>query len=124
MAEDPVKAALDEVRERNEHRIEAQRFTEYTVANHVAEGDVRRLLAALDKVAALHALTAVVRYTEACPRHYASLLGRAECGDCRKVERTGCQACRDEFGNPARPEDCKERAAVLAALSGKGKAGG
>lgn len=47
---DSIAAALDEIRERNERRIEFHRYTEYTVAHDVAEGDVRRLLAALDEV--------------------------------------------------------------------------
>ena len=82
-----------------------------------ARTDVPRLLAALDAVLTLHAPTATTRYTEACSRHYASMFGRLECPDCRKVERTGCQTCRDEFGNPAKPEDCKERAVILAELT-------
>lgn len=84
--------------------------------------DAPRLLAALDKVLELHAPTALVRYTEACPNHYAQVYGRLDCPDCRKVERNGCETCRDEYGNSARPEDCKERAAILAALTGKGSA--
>lgn len=83
-----------------------------------------KAMAALDKVLELHAPTATTRYTEACARHYASMFGRLECPDCRKVERTGCQTCRDENGNPARPEDCKERTAILAALTGKENDGG
>lgn len=43
----PLAAAIAEIRERNEWRIRAQLFTEWTVENDVSEGDVRRLLAAL-----------------------------------------------------------------------------
>ena len=88
-----------------------------------ARADVPRLLAAVDAILTLHAPTALVRYTEACPAHYASIHGRLECGNCVKVERAGCETCRDEYGNPARPEDCKERSAILGALTG-GSTGG
>lgn len=87
-------------------------------------GTAGKLLAAVDAVLKLHAPTALVRYTEACPAHYASMSGRLECPDCVKVRRNGCETCRDGYGNPARPEDCKERAAILAALTGEEKAGG
>lgn len=50
MADDPLSAALAEVRDRNEGRIKAMLYTEYTAEHDVAEGDVRRLLAALDAV--------------------------------------------------------------------------
>jgi hypothetical protein len=50
--QDPLAAALGEVRERNEWRIRVQLFTEWTVENDAPEGDVRRLLAALE-----HAMT-------------------------------------------------------------------
>lgn len=51
---DPLPAALAEIRERNEERIRAMRYTEYTVEHHAAEGDVRRLLAGYDAFLALH----------------------------------------------------------------------
>jgi hypothetical protein len=52
---DDLPAVLAEYRDRNEWRIEYHRYTPYTVEHDVPEGDVRRLLAALDKVAALAA---------------------------------------------------------------------
>jgi hypothetical protein len=54
MTDDTLPAALAEIRERNEERIRSMRYTEYTVEHHVAEGDVRRLLAALEAVLKLH----------------------------------------------------------------------
>lgn len=50
MADDPVATALAEIRARNERRIEFYAYTEYTVEHDAAEGDVRRLLAALEEV--------------------------------------------------------------------------
>lgn len=73
--------------------------------------------AALGALLAAHAPTALVRYTEACPRHYASLFGRAECPDCVKVERNGCETCRDENGMSARPEDCQVRVIIARCLT-------
>ena len=50
MADDDLSRGLEEIRARNEERIAFYRYTEYTVEHDVAEGDVRRLLAALDAV--------------------------------------------------------------------------
>ncbi len=86
-----------------------------------ARTDIPRLLAALDAVLERHAPTATTRYTEPCKVHRHDIFGRRDCKDCRKVSRNGCETCRDEFGRPAKPEDCKERAAILAALIVKGK---
>jgi hypothetical protein len=77
------------------------------------------LLAAVEAVLAFHALTGYHRHTEACPNHYASMHGRKECPDCKVVEWTGCDTCKDEFGNPARAEDCKTRQAIASALTGE-----
>lgn len=54
MADDTVPAMLAGFRERNEQRITFIRYTEHTVTHHVAEVDVRRLLAALDAVLEFH----------------------------------------------------------------------
>lgn len=83
--------------------------------------DVSVLLAAVEAALEVHALTAVHRHAEACPRHYATMHGRLECPDCVKVEWTGCDTCKDEYGNPARPEDCTTRQAISRALLGQGK---
>lgn len=112
--DDPISAALADAREVID-------IAPYSVVIATA----RQLLAALGAVLAPHALTALHRHTEPCDRHrYRGIAERGACPDCRVVEWTGCETCRDEFGNPARPEDCKERAAILAALTGEGKAGG
>lgn len=50
---DPLTAKLTEISVRNEDRIRWARYTEHTVENHVAEGDVRRLLKAVDAAAKL-----------------------------------------------------------------------
>jgi hypothetical protein len=85
--------------------------------------DVPGLLYAAETVLELHAQTAFARYTEACSNHLYTILPRRTCPDCRRVERLGCQRCRDENGNPAKPEDCFERSVILAALTGKAAGG-
>lgn len=54
MPDDRLTAALEEIRGRNEWRIAFHRYTDYTVEHDVPEGDVRRLLAALDAVLEQH----------------------------------------------------------------------
>lgn len=83
-----------------------------------AREDVRRLLAAVEAALEVHALTAFHRHTEACPAHYADR-DHPECPDCKVIEWTGCDTCRDEYGNPARAGDCKTRRAVARALLGE-----
>lgn len=50
MTDDRLAAELAAIRERNEDRIRVRAYTPYTVEHEVAEGDVRRLLAALGAV--------------------------------------------------------------------------
>lgn len=50
---DPLAAELAKIRNLNEHRIEVMGYTEATVRRDVAEGDVRRLLKAVDAAAKL-----------------------------------------------------------------------
>lgn len=50
--QDPLTAALATVQARNERYIRASAYTEWTVENAAPEGDVRRLLAALEQAAA------------------------------------------------------------------------
>jgi hypothetical protein len=45
---DDLADDLAEIKARNEWRIEINRYTDYTVEHDVPEGDVRRLLAALE----------------------------------------------------------------------------
>src|SRR6266545_3134240 len=52
--DDRLPAALTEIRERNEDRIRFYRYIEATVETDVAEGDVRRLLTAVDKALEFH----------------------------------------------------------------------
>lgn len=54
MTDGKLSAELAAIRHRNEGRIEFYRYTEYTVEHDVAEGDVRRLLAAVDATLNLH----------------------------------------------------------------------
>lgn len=80
---------------------------------------MRHLLAAVDAVLELHPQTAYTAYTEPCTRHLGDILGQRECTSCWKVERAGCERCRDENGHPATPEDCRERQAISRALLGE-----
>jgi hypothetical protein len=118
VADDPLAAELKKIRDRA--------ALAYASPKRMAESgaDVPRLLYAVEVVLELHAQTALHRHTEACPQHYASMFGRRECPDCLVVEWTGCQRCRDENGNPAKPEDCAERNVILRALTGEGADGG
>jgi hypothetical protein len=66
--------------------------------------------AALGNLLAEHAPTALVRRAEPCDAHrYTGIGARRDCPDCVMTERAGCQRCRDEYGDPARPEDCEVR---------------
>lgn len=108
---DALAAALEEIR----HDLG---LASHMTAIHIGrQGE--RLLAAVDAALEVHALTALHRHTEPCPRHYASMFGRRECPDCKVIEWTGCETCRDEYGNPARPEDCTTRQAITRALLGE-----
>lgn len=73
--------------------------------------------AALETLLAVHAPTAYTRYTEPCAAHLWDVLARRNCPDCVKVERNGCDKCRDENGNPAKPEDCEVRKIIAACLT-------
>jgi hypothetical protein len=74
--------------------------------------------AALETLLAMHAPTALVRYAEPCADHqYTGIGARRDCPDCVKVERAGCQVCRDEYGNPAKPQDCTVRNTIADCLT-------
>jgi hypothetical protein len=73
--------------------------------------------AALEALLAAHAPTAFARYCEPCPEHRYSIAARRACPDCVKVERNGCETCRDEDGNPAKPEDCEVRKIIADSLT-------
>lgn len=74
--------------------------------------------AALGALLAAHEPTATVRYAEPCADHqYTAIGARRDCPNCRKVERDGCRVCRDEYGNPAKPEDCKVRKIIAGCLT-------
>ena len=90
----------------------------------LAAGAGDAFMRAVEAVLEMHAQTAFARYAEPCARHLYVILPRRDCWNCVKVERAGCQRCRDENGHPAKPEDCAERNAVLGALTGKGNDGG
>jgi hypothetical protein len=121
VADDELAAALAEIRERHQRVHHGRGTVGSLLAVTEARNDVPRLLYAVETVLLLHAQTAHVAYTEPCAAHQFRRIGRLACRDCRKVERTGCQRCRDENGNPAKPEDCPERNVILAALTGEGE---
>lgn len=108
---DPLAERIAKVGERVSHVVAlASPSPDLLRANEGAYAALATLLKA-------HAPTALVRYTEACPNHYASIFGRLECPDCRKVERSGCQTCRDGNGFSARPEDCEVRKIIATCLT-------
>lgn len=122
MADDQLSAEMAEIRQRSRDAVNAVNTgvldtvrAERSIYRRTAK-DVPRLLAALEAVLAEHAPAAYVACTEPCTAHLSDINGRRDCPDCRKVERTGCRRCRDENGNPARPEDCRERAIITRAL--------
>lgn len=106
---DPLSAALAEIRERNEWRIRFHAYTEFTVEREAAEGDVRRLLAALD--AALKLAGGARTALAGC----APCSGTCESGPC------DCSGVRPLAWDLDPGAVC---AAVLAELTGKGKNGG
>lgn len=133
---DPLSAALEEIRERNEGRIAFCAYTEYTVEHDVAEGDVRRLL----KVAAaalkfhrprqLHELAFNPDGSPRCGHdpdtdpdsHYEGDDGEWYCeslpGD------VVCTTCSEEGAWAWVTFPCPEYEAVLTALTGKGNDSG
>jgi hypothetical protein len=134
MADDILAAELAAIRERNEGRIKAMLYTERTVKHHVAEGDVRRLLAALHKALSFHRRVplygnaATEEELGACPHDPDSGL-HFESGDgdwlCEgKPEGSVCSTCVDGEGGERVEWPCGEYLAILAALTGEGKADG
>jgi hypothetical protein len=125
---DDTAAVLAEIRDRNEGRIRFYAYTEYTVEHDAAEGDVRRLLAALDSALAPHAPRPDRVLGSSCFTHRTTLstmIPVPGCGDCvQDRQREVCPECRDEFGDPVLFQDCRARSAVLAALTGKENADG
>ncbi|HMH92366.1 MAG TPA: hypothetical protein VK586_14930 [Streptosporangiaceae bacterium] len=124
MADDKLAAALAEIRDRDQRVWDGRGNVGGLLAITEARDDTPRLLAAVGAVLEMHAPTRYVAYTEACSNHLFTILPRRTCPDCVRVERLGCQRCRDENGNPAKPEDCFERNVILAALTGEGNDGG
>lgn len=90
----------------------------------LAAGAGHAFMRAVEAVLEMHAQTAFARYAEPCAKHLYIVIPRRACPDCVKVERLGCQRCRDENGHPAKPEDCAERNMTLRALTGKETDGG
>jgi hypothetical protein len=126
VADDELTAAIAEIQGNILQAEQAGmgRDLDRTIYTHgLVTGTARRVLAAVDAVLEMHALTATARYAEPCAAHQFRILPRRTCPDCVRVERMGCQRCRDENGNPAKPEDCAERNAILAALTGKADSG-
>lgn len=125
---DDMAAVLAEIRARNEHRITAMRYTAWTVEHHVAEGDVRRLLAALEAALSHHQQTPLYGRAsaedkpDACPHdpddalHFEADSGGWLCEG--RPDGAVCLSCTED-GEPV-DWPCPEYAAVLAALAGRG----
>jgi hypothetical protein len=99
------------------------RYTEWTVEHDVAEGDVRRLLGALDAVLKPHSPRSDRVLGSSCFTHRRALntmLPQPECENCvQDRQREVCPECRDEYGDPVLFQDCRARSAALAGLTGK-----
>jgi len=128
-ADDPLSAVLAEVRARNEDRVRFYAYTEYTVERDVAEGDVRRLLAALDAALALHVRQEkpVRSWDHVCGAHRDARgfadprqMQMRDCPDCVFSDLYVCRHC--PCPNDMWP--CPTYRAILAALTGKGADGG
>jgi hypothetical protein len=127
---DDTVAALAEIRDRNEGRIRFYAYTECTVEHDAAEGDVRRLLAALDAALKHHQRTplygdaSTLENPGACPHdpeqdrdcHFESNDGEWLCGG--QPEGFACSCTQLPDGERI-PYPCDEVAAILAALTGK-----
>lgn len=92
---DDLTAALEEIRTRNEWRITFHRYTDYTVEHDVPEGDVRRLLGALDAVLKRHYPVRAAGCCVICAEPYPcseiqaitrELLGRVNMADIRTAQ--------------------------------------
>lgn len=86
----------------------------------VLMGDFGRALGALEKVLELHAVTGYHWHLEPCAKHGRGVPSDVarECPDCRVIEYAACETCRDDEGNPARPEDCKVRQVISLRMLG------
>lgn len=135
MANDPPSAALSDLRERNEDRIRFSRYTEYTIEHDVAEGDVRRLLKALEaalkshRPVQLYGLVMCLNGSPGCAHgpgydggaHFEDDGGSWRCRD--KPTAVICTACLNEDGEGV-IFPCGEYGAILAALTGEEGSGG
>lgn len=110
-ADDKLAERVRKIRDRVSHILALDLSPALIRANEGA-------YAALETLLAAHSPTAVVRYAEPCADHqYTAIGARRDCPDCVKVERAGCDRCRDEYGNPARPEDCEVRKIIADCLT-------
>jgi hypothetical protein len=128
---DPLSAALAPIREMIGTRdalIDRMRTTAVGVLefNKVQDGladHTPALLAAVDKVLALHAPRSDRVLGSSCFTHRTALntmLPVPGCKECvQDRQREVCPECRDEYGDPVLFQDCRARAAVLAELTGK-----
>jgi hypothetical protein len=129
--DNPLSAALEEIRKRNEDRIRFYRLTEYTVEHDVAEGDVRRLLKALEAAlkhhqpVQLHELAFDPRGNPRCTHdpdtdpdeHYEGDDGEWYCKSL--PAGTACSGCPGSPDGEYADWPCPEYEAILAALTGK-----
>lgn len=129
---DPLAAELTEISVRNEGRIRFARYTEHTVANHAAEGDVRRLLKGMSAVlehhkpVQLHGMVMSFRGEQLCGHdadydgdaHYEGDDGIWYCRD-KPVVKV-CESCCDGSASDLRAEwPCLTYSAILAGLTRK-----
>jgi len=134
-ADDPVSAVLAEIRDRNEAWIKKARFTEWTVSRQ-GEGDIRRLLAALDAVLKRHRPVQLYGMAEDFSGRPACAHGPDYDGDAHYEGDDGiwycmgeptvvvCGSCADQSDSDAWVWPCPTYEDIAGALAGKGNDGG
>lgn len=142
---DPLAAKLTEISVRNEGRIAHAQYTEATVENHAAEGDVRRMVKTVDAVLKLHACVPWYAAADGCahPEPPEDSDEHDDWYDDHRMGTTGIEICMQEQVDSYCPEctrleygtlepegdgdfvsaPCVTRSAILTGLTGEGKAG-
>lgn len=125
MADDPLSAALSEIRDRHARVVRRQGHAAAWIEETrvLAEESVPLLLAAVDAVLKLHSPRSDRVLGSSCFAHRHALntmLPVRECENCvQDRQREVCPECRDEYGDPVMFQDCRARKAILAGLTGK-----
>jgi hypothetical protein len=121
---DPLAAALEEVRERNEQLRSRYGYVGGLLVLAKAEQDVPRLLAAVEAVLAPHQPGRIVVFGSLCSRHEAhryfsitavEAASVRDCPECTATVYPSCTGC----GPQVSAERCPIRHAITRALTGE-----